>query len=132
MGMGREIDFATLWQSAVPMQSFREPRHSVMMHATVSVGPAAASARIRNISRGGMMAEFRFRGAPGARVAVLMRGIGEVAGAVAWVEPGKIGVMFDEPIDPTEVLRKPTASTEVSYAPPVVERAWRPPLHSGQ
>ena len=131
--MGQELDFDKLWQSAQPMMSFREPRHSIIMHATLSCGPGgAASARVRNISRRGMMAECRFRGAKGDRVGVYMRGLGEVTGSVVWARPNCIGVEFDEPVNPMAVLRKPVQKPKQSFVPHAVNRPWRPPLHASQ
>jgi len=124
--MAGEIDWGELRRSPKPMKSFREPRHSVMMQATLSCDGAAASARIRNISRGGMMAECRLRGQPGQRVAVLMRGLGEIAGAVTWAVEDRIGVMFDQPIDPEAVLRRPVTADDRMQAPRPVAKAWRP------
>ncbi len=130
--MGRELDFDDLWLSAQPMMSFREPRHSVIMHATLRCADGGgASARIRNISRGGMMAECRFRGDAGDHIDIFMQGLGELSGTVAWVGTNRIGLAFDEPVDPSAVLRrgkpKPTAPALV---PRSVERAWRPPVHT--
>ena len=128
--MGRELDFNDMWASARPMISFREPRYSIIMQATLSCGDgAAASARVRNISRGGMMAQCRFRGNAGDQVLIYMRGLGEVGGNVVWTNDNRIGVMFDEPIDPAAALRRrhPAARQEMQ-TPRIAERAWRPPL----
>ena len=114
----------------MPMMAFREQRHSIMMHATLSCGDGgAASARVRNISRGGMMAECRFRGAQGDRILISMRGLGELEGSVAWARHNRIGVTFDEPIDPTAVLRRRSPQRKQQMFTPMVERAWRPPIH---
>ena len=130
--MGRELDFDDLWKSAQPMMAFREQRHSVMMQATLSCGDGgAASARVRNISRGGMMAECKFRGEQGDRILISMRGLGELEGAVVWTQPNRIGVMFDEPIDPTAVIRRRLPQrTQPNFVPHKIERAWRPPIHA--
>ena len=128
--MGREVDFDDMWTSSLPMMAFREARHSIMMQATLSCGDgAAASARVRNISRKGMMAECRFRGAEGDRILISMRGLGEFEGAVAWSRNNRIGVMFNEPIDPARVLRRRSPQRkQPMFVPAAAERAWRPPL----
>lgn len=128
--MGREVDFDDLWTSSQPMMAFREQRHSVMLQATLSCGDGgAASARVRNISGGGMMAECRFRGVEGDRILISMRGLGELEGAVAWTRHNRIGVIFDEPVDPGAVLRRRSPQRrQQMFVPPAVVRAWRPPI----
>lgn len=128
--MEREVDFDDLWSSTQPMMAFRERRHSVMLQATLSCGDGrAASARVRNISGGGMMAECRFRGAQGDRILISMRGLGELEGAVAWTWHNRIGVTFDEPVDAGAVIRRRSPQrNQPMLAPPTVARSWRPPL----
>jgi hypothetical protein len=130
--VGSELNFDDMWLSAQPMMSFREARHSILMHATLRCGQGGgASARVRNISRGGMMAECRFRGAAGDRVDVFMQGLGEVAGTVAWVGPGRIGVSFDEPVDPSTVLRRgKRRSAAPAFVPPSAGRPGRPAIQA--
>lgn len=56
--------------------------------------------RIRNLSEGGMMAEYPRIVGIGARVTVELRNIGECPGRVAWCAEGRIGIALDSPIDP--------------------------------
>ena len=128
--MGREFNFAELRESAEPMQSFRERRHNVMLKAQVTCdGTEPCTGRIRNISRGGLMCECRLRAREGERIEIALRGLGEVVGSVAWVGRDRIGVIFDEPVDPAAVLRRPAPAQPESFIPRAADRAWRPPLH---
>jgi hypothetical protein len=65
-------------------------------------------ARVRNLSEVGMMADFRDVADEGEAVIVEVRGIGVVPGKVAWVSGGRIGITFDETVDP-HLARKPVA-----------------------
>ena len=62
--------------------------------------------RVRNLSPGGLMIEFRKILAVGTKVSLELRGIGTVDGRVAWCTEGRIGVALDETIDP-RAARKP-------------------------
>jgi hypothetical protein len=131
LDLEREFDLAALWQSAEPMMSLRATRHSVLLQASVITENASVDdARVRNISRGGLMAECRLRGQPGDRVEVSLRGLGELFGCVAWARDDRVGVMFDEPIEPELVLRRPVSRHDDGRIPRPPSRAWRPALHS--
>lgn len=62
--------------------------------------------RVRNLSAGGLMAEFSRIVAADTAVTLTVRGIGEVTGQVAWCAEGRVGIAFDTPIDPRQA-RKP-------------------------
>jgi len=83
-------------------------RDSLFLLARLRFGEADAihEARVRNLSEGGMMAEFDRAVELGSAVAVELRGVGTVSGRIAWAEQGRIGVSFDRPIDP-KAARKP-------------------------
>jgi hypothetical protein len=66
----------------------------------------AHDVRIRNLSEGGTMAEFARPVAADTAVELELRGIGSVAGRVAWYEEGRMGIAFDTAIDP-KLARKP-------------------------
>lgn len=65
--------------------------------------------KVRNLSAGGMMTDCALQLTRGARVAIELRNIGWVQGAVAWVQGDRIGVAFDNAIDPK--LARPSVSS---------------------
>jgi hypothetical protein len=64
------------------------------------------SVRIRNLSPGGLMADFATPLERDTPVEIEVRGIGWVPGKVAWFAEGRTGIAFDAPIDPGKA-RKP-------------------------
>ncbi len=79
----------------------REQRDSVMLTATVRHEHSGEfTARVRNISAGGVKIDCP-RGLPGGTpVALTMRGVGLVRGIIAWSSDGFVGIRFDSMIDP--------------------------------
>ncbi|MBR0551862.1 PilZ domain-containing protein [Sphingomonadaceae bacterium LXI357] len=78
--------------------------------------------RIRNLSAGGLMAEYPERLAVGTPVSVEIRGIGKVTGSVAWCTDERVGVAFDRQVDP-KLARKPVGKGAKS---PVYTKAILP------
>jgi hypothetical protein len=78
------------------------PRDSLFLMATVRLAGEEADHRVkvRNLSAGGMMAEGELRVERGMRLAVELRNIGRVEGAVAWVQDKRFGIAFSDEIDP--------------------------------
>ena len=89
------------------------PRDSLFLMATVRLAGDEAEHRVkvRNLSAGGMMAEGELRVERGARLAVELRNIGWVDGAVAWVQDKRFGIAFTDEIDP-KVVRAPVGQDE--------------------
>ncbi|MEO5493357.1 MAG: PilZ domain-containing protein [Sphingomonas sp.] len=85
--------------------------------------PGPLQVRVRNLSPGGLMAEYPHPIEIGRAVEVEMRGVGKVAGQVAWTAAGRIGVAFDSAIDPLQA-RKPVASQKT----PVKDKPIKPIL----
>ncbi len=85
-------------------------RDSLLLSAQVRFpgNDAITTVRVRNLSPGGLMAEFAGRVTPGDPIEVDVRGVGWVDGYVAWIAEGRIGVAFGTPIDPLKA-RKPVA-----------------------
>ena len=83
-------------------------RDSLLLGARMRLGAAseARQVRVRNLSRGGLMAEFPGQVKTNDPVDIEVRGIGWVKGHVAWVAEGRVGVAFDEAVDPIHA-RKP-------------------------
>ncbi len=67
--------------------------------------------RVRNLSPGGMMADCAETFVRGEAVTITLRGIGEVTGLIIWRSIDKIGVAFDDQIDPKRA-RKPVGLAE--------------------
>lgn len=68
--------------------------------------------------------------ATGDPIAVDLRGIGVVRGRIAWRANGRIGIAFDEAIDP-QLARKPVIQPKVQHvAVADIERMRRPALRT--
>jgi hypothetical protein len=78
------------------------------------------SARVRNLSAVGVMVDYLEKATPGEPVLVTVRGIGTVSGKVAWVKQDRIGIAFDDEVDP-KLARKPITN---DARPPSPERYW--------
>jgi hypothetical protein len=88
-----------------------EVRDSLFLMAEFRVAGASevTQVRVRNLSPGGLMAEFPNGLDLGLAVEFGVRGIGWVPGKVAWSAAGRIGVAFDRQIDPL-LARKPVGT----------------------
>ncbi|WP_353205566.1 PilZ domain-containing protein [Sphingomonas sp.] len=86
----------------------------------------ARPVRVRNLSQGGLMAEFPDGLAQGLRVEFDVRGIGWVSGQIAWSAAGRIGVAFDRQIDPM-LARKPVGqgTHTPTFVKPIFTRTQR-------
>lgn len=62
--------------------------------------------RVRNLSSGGLMAEYAAPVEIRTPVEIEVRGVGWVKGRIAWATDGRVGVAFDIEIDPM-LARKP-------------------------
>lgn len=84
------------------------PRDSLFLLTTFSTpeGAQLGKARIRNLSATGLMADCERAVPAGIQVVFELRGVGQVTGRIAWSRADKIGLAFDEPIDP-QLARKP-------------------------
>lgn len=87
------------------------PRDSLFLLTSLRTpeGAPLGKARIRNLSATGMMADCERAVPAGTRIILELRGVGEVTGVIAWSREDKIGVAFDEDIDP-QLARKPVAT----------------------
>lgn len=95
-------------------------RESIFLGAQMLYAGAAApvTARIRNISSGGMMVDTPKTMQIGLTVNAVIKNIGEVSGKVAWSTENRVGIAFDTLIDPknARLQIKPDNST-VRYNP---------------
>jgi hypothetical protein len=99
-------------------------RDSLMLAAQFKVADRPeVTVRVRNLSPGGLMAEYPQPISIGTPVEVEVRGIGWVTGRIAWCAESRVGVAFDGEIDP-RAARKPvgTGQTTPVYAKPVITR----------
>jgi hypothetical protein len=79
----------------------QEKRDSLFLNAEVAIdGDAPFSTRVRNLSAGGMMIDVTRDQVPGTPLVAVLRGIGAIAGRIAWSSPGRAGVAFNDEIDP--------------------------------
>lgn len=102
-------------------------RDSLMLSAQLRVsGEAEVSVRVRNLSAGGLMAEYPNPVTIGTRVEVDVRGVGWVGGRIAWTAEGRVGIAFDREIDPM-AARKPVGNgTHTPRYAKATETAPRP------
>lgn len=92
-------------------------------------GGPAVRVKVRNLSSGGMMVEGDVRAKRGARVAADLRNIGPVAGTVVWALGRRLGVEFDDPIDPK--LARTQVEGGDKEAPVYARAAIEAPRHDG-
>ena len=79
----------------------QEKRDSLFLSATVTIeGSKPFTTRVRNLSAGGMMIDVANDPVTGTPLIAEVRGIGEIAGRIAWSSPGRAGVAFTNEIDP--------------------------------
>ncbi|WP_380874737.1 hypothetical protein ACFB49_01010 [Sphingomonas sp. DBB INV C78] len=114
-------------------QDRRQPRDSMFLQAPAALldQGEALMLRVRNLSAGGMMADCERVCERGDPVVVEIRGVGPVTGRIAWRQGGKIGITFDEAIDP-RLARKPVSggAKVQSMTTADLERMRRPGFRS--
>lgn len=102
-------------------------RVSMMVLATVYFDGMAqpVATRILDLSSGGLRIGPRFHLDRGHKVRVILKGVGEVTGKVAWADRGEMGLQFDRDIDTRLVARALTglpAATHIAFAKGFVPR----------
>ena len=83
-----------------------ERRYAVVLNAQI-VGdslPDPVSIRICNISAGGLMAVVPPHVAVSGYIAVVIRHVGKLFGRIVWARKDRIGIKFDQEIDPVALL----------------------------
>lgn len=103
----------------------QDPRDSLFLMALLRLAKTdeGTPVRVRNLSAGGMMADYPEGLDRDVTLEVEIRGIGWVPGHVAWSTSGRIGIAFNRPIDPM-LARKPVgqgAHTPV-FVKPILPR----------
>ncbi|WP_010216716.1 PilZ domain-containing protein [Sphingomonas sp. PAMC 26621] len=91
-----------------PASGRQDARDSLFLMAMLRLAGETGSipVRVRNLSAGGLMADYPEGLDQAVPVQIEIRGIGWVPGQVAWCTAGRIGIAFDRPIDPL-LARKP-------------------------
>ena len=79
--------------------------------------------RVRNLSSGGLMAEYAGPIARETPVEIEVRGVGWVKGKIAWATDGRVGIAFDSEINPM-LARKPVGkgANTPTYVKPILAR----------
>lgn len=90
-------------------------RDSLFLQAEVMVSgwPAPVTARVRNLSPGGMLAESPHHMTVGTSLVASLPNIGPVNARCVWVGEGRFGLAFDHAIDPQAVRRRSAANQEL-------------------
>lgn len=96
--------------NALSAEDFTVPRSgardSLLLTAQFRVdGEDVHQVRVRNLSSGGLMAEFAGLIMAGTPVEIEVRGVGWVSGRIAWATDGRVGVAFSSEIDPLRARR---------------------------
>ena len=97
---------------ATPSATRGQSRDSLLLVADLQVAGCNGvhQVRVRNLSSGGLMAEYDQPVAIGTAVRIDLRGIGDVDGRVAWTTLGRIGVALEHEINPMAARKPVTAS----------------------
>lgn len=89
-----------------PASQRNAARDSLFLAATLRIDMVEVPVRVRNLSAGGLMAEYSDHTEVGTPVEINVRGVGWTRGRIAWSTDGRIGIAFERPIDPL-LARKP-------------------------
>lgn len=105
-------------------------RRSMFLSATVAFGDKVqpVAVRVRNLSAGGIMIESAQVLPEGHRVVCDVKGIGEIPGTVAWATGGRMGISFDNEVDPAAARYSPDKTSVIPPGPPLVIPTRRPGL----
>ena len=101
-------------------------RESIFFSAVVRFGESGRnlSVRVRNISPGGMMIDCNLSPKIGDVVFADIKNVGEVRGKVAWCVAPRMGIAFDDEIDPKLArLKVENGVPGQAYASPIVSNA---------
>lgn len=96
------------------------PRDSLLLQGRLTLvgGSSPATVRVRNLSSGGCLVESDIVAVSGQAAMIELRGIGSVAGKVAWVGKGRFGIAFARLIDPVEARTRPSTDANASIPIP--------------
>ena len=113
------------FEDADPASARSKLRESMFLLAIITLDgiEKPVSARVRNLSAGGMMVDSSVAYEKGHRLVAAIKNIGDVEGYIAWSTATRMGIAFDHEIDP-RLARQPVgvASPAPTYAQPVPGR----------
>jgi len=95
--------------SGLPGKRSRKRDSLLLMGTIKAAGDYARDTqpiRIRNLSSTGLMASSDAEYDLGAIVEIGIKGIGLIAGEIIWVRDGRMGITFQETIDPLRARRQ--------------------------
>ena len=102
-----------------------DSRDSLLLTAQFRVAgsPQVDTVRVRNLSAGGLMAEYARPIDRDTVVEIEVRGVGWMRGRIAWATDGRVGVAFEREIDPM-LARKPVGggSATPAFVKPIFTR----------
>jgi hypothetical protein len=86
--------------------SATEKRYSVVLRAELEAdgGAKAVSVRVVNISAGGLMAVVPSGTDISGQVTIAIHHLDTLAGTIVWARDGRVGVKFDEAVDPERLM----------------------------
>lgn len=89
------------------------PRDSLFLLTNLvsADGTPLGRARVRNLSATGLMADCERVVPAGIRISFDLRGIGQVSGSVVWSRGDRIGIAFEDEIDP-QLARRPVSGAD--------------------
>ena len=103
-------------ESPVPTGKRTRKRDSLLLMGTIkAAGDYARQTqpiRIHNLSSTGLMANSQLDYDQGATVEVDIRGLGIIKGEIVWVRGARMGINFNEPVDPQRARRTKAAHTD--------------------
>lgn len=102
-------------------------RVSMLLLATIKFDDMLPSttSRVLDLSRGGIRTTLPVRLKRGHPVKVIMKGVGEVRGKVAWTRNGEVGIKFDTRINTEVIVQALTgmpAASHIEFAKAPVPR----------
>lgn len=114
---------------SIETRNFQRDSLFLMADLVVQEGIPAISVMVRNLAERGAMLEGAPRLQRGTRVALDLRNIGPVVGAITWVQGRRTGVAFDDLIDPKQV--RTTVFAGDREAPRYARPSLDAPQHDG-
>jgi hypothetical protein len=90
------------WQPDISTRTSKRDSLFLLTSLCSPDGHFRTKVRVRNLSATGLMADCPMPIAKGEAVVLDLRGIGPVAGSVIWVQGERIGVLFDQAVDPQQ------------------------------